>query len=85
MTGTWLQRARTIFEQVADLPPDQRGPILAEQCAGDDQLRAFVEELLANLDGGMGAFLANPAYLPAPDEASPDATPLLVPSSGVQK
>ena len=76
MTGTRLQRARTIFERLADLPSDQRGPILAEECGGDEQLQAFVEELLANLDGGMGGFLANPAYVPAPDEASADATPL---------
>ncbi len=76
MTGTRLQRARTIFERLADLPREQRGPILAEECGGDEQLHAFVEELLANYDGGMGGFLANPAYLPAPDEASADATPL---------
>ena len=63
MTGKRLQNARAIFEKLVDVPPDQRGAILAEDCRGDEQLRAFVEALLANNDGGMGEFLANPAYI----------------------
>ena len=70
MTGKRLQRARAIFEKLVDLPADQRAPILAEDCQGDEQLRAFVEELLANHDGGMGEFLANPAYVSNSDPGS---------------
>jgi len=76
MTGKRLQRARAIFEKLVDLPAEQRSPILAEDCSGDGQLEAFVEELLANHDGGMGEFLANPAYVSDSDPASADATRL---------
>ncbi len=72
MTGKRLQRARAIFEKLVDLPADQRAPILAEDCHGDEQLRAFVEELLANDDGGMGEFLANPAYISDADSPAED-------------
>ena len=76
MTGKRLLRARAVFEKLVELSPNRRGPVLAEECGGDEQLRAFVEELLANHDSGMNGFLANPAYLPGPDEASAEATSL---------
>ncbi len=62
MTGTQLQRAREIFEKLVDTPPDQRTSLLAVACKDDAHLRAFVEQLLANDDGGMGEFLETPAY-----------------------
>ena len=76
MTGKRLQTARAIFEKLVEVPAEQRGPILAEQCDGDEQLATFVEELLANHDGGMGEFLANPAYVSDSDPASADASSL---------
>ncbi len=74
MTGRQLQRARAIFEKLVDVPPDQRDPLLAEACNGDQQLQAFVEELLANDDGGMGEFMATPAYVSDSDLPPADAT-----------
>jgi WD40 repeat protein/predicted Ser/Thr protein kinase len=35
-----------LFQQAADLDPDERSAFLDEQCAGDSDLRAAVEELL---------------------------------------
>jgi WD40 repeat protein len=70
MMGNRLQRARTIFERLVDVPPEQRVPFLADECDGDPQLRVFVEELLANYDEGMGEFMATPAYAPGPDVPS---------------
>ena len=35
-----------LFQQAADLEPEERGAFLNEQCAGDPDLRAAVEELL---------------------------------------
>jgi serine/threonine protein kinase/Tfp pilus assembly protein PilF len=72
MTGQRLQRARAIFEKLVDLPAEQRGPILAEDCHGDEPLRAFVEQLLANDDRGMGEFLASPAYISDTDVPAED-------------
>jgi tetratricopeptide (TPR) repeat protein/predicted Ser/Thr protein kinase len=72
MTGQRLQRARVIFEKLVDLPAEQRGPILAEDCDGDEELRAFVEELLANCDGGMEEFLATPAYVSDTEQPAED-------------
>jgi len=68
MLGNRLQRARTIFEGLVDVPSDQRATLLARECDGDQELRAFVEQLLAN-DGCMGAFMATPAH--APDSDAP--------------
>lgn len=71
MTGERLQRARVLFEKLVDVPLDQRGPVLDQECAGDPPLRAFVEELLANEDRGLGGFLATPAWVA--DSYSPGA------------
>jgi Tol biopolymer transport system component/predicted Ser/Thr protein kinase len=42
------QRARSVFEAVADLPAAQRAARLTELCGGDDGLRREVESLLAH-------------------------------------
>jgi hypothetical protein len=60
MNGEQLKKAQAIFEAVADLPAPQRGPILDERCGGDEELRAFVEQLLASHDQGLGDFLQAP-------------------------
>ena len=76
MTEKRLQKARSIFDKLVELPDEQRGPVLVAECAGDTQLRAFVEELLANDDGGMGEFLATPAFQANMDPASTDVDSL---------
>ena len=40
------EAVEALFQQAADLDPAQRGAFLDEQCAGDPDLRAAVEELL---------------------------------------
>jgi predicted Ser/Thr protein kinase len=40
------EAVEALFHQAADLAPEQRGAFLDEQCAGDPDLRAAVEELL---------------------------------------
>ncbi|MHC4083333.1 MAG: hypothetical protein ACYS15_14055 [Planctomycetota bacterium] len=60
MNGEQLKRAQEIFEELADLPAPQRGAILDERCGDDQELRAFVEQLLASHDQGLGDFLQTP-------------------------
>ncbi|MFH1747894.1 MAG: serine/threonine-protein kinase [Planctomycetota bacterium] len=66
MRGERLQKAESIFQVLADLPAEQRASVLAEQCAGDDELRSFVERLLARDDAGAGDWLRTPVF---PDAA----------------
>ena len=40
--------AVAIFHAVTEAPPERREAILAEHCAGDAELRALVERLLAH-------------------------------------
>jgi WD40 repeat protein/predicted Ser/Thr protein kinase len=40
------EAVEALFQQAADLDPEQRGAFLDERCAGDPDLRAAVEELL---------------------------------------
>jgi WD40 repeat protein/predicted Ser/Thr protein kinase len=42
------QRVRALFDQAADLPPEERGAFLDAVCPDDAALRAEVEELLAH-------------------------------------
>jgi len=56
-----LQVAEALFDQVADLAPQQRAPILSERCEGDPQLRALVERLLAIDDSQADGLLHRPA------------------------
>jgi eukaryotic-like serine/threonine-protein kinase len=49
-------RAGALLDELLDLPVSARGPRLAEACAGDDALKAYVERLLA-ADARAGLFL----------------------------
>ena len=71
MTGNQLQRARKLFEELVDVPTERRRALLANACADDPSLCAFVEQLLANDTDGMGGFLEAPAYAPANDASEP--------------
>jgi serine/threonine protein kinase len=64
------RRLQSIFFAVAELPPGERGGLLEELCAGDDGLRAAVEERLrldAETLDRLGAVLA-PAGAGEPGE-----------------
>ncbi|MHC4220032.1 MAG: serine/threonine protein kinase, partial [Planctomycetota bacterium] len=60
MTVEHMKRAEAIFEELADLPPADRDPILSERCGGDERLRNFVTQLLAEHDRGLGEFMQSP-------------------------
>ncbi|HPF41753.1 MAG TPA: tetratricopeptide repeat protein [Phycisphaerae bacterium] len=53
------RRIKSVFEEVIDLPDEDRASALAALCAGDDELRAGVERLLASHDAA-GDFLLAP-------------------------
>src|SRR5262245_36761063 len=56
----WQQIAR-LFDEVWECEPQQRAAFLDEACAGDTDLRAEVESLLAARDNA-GEFLHQPAF-----------------------
>ncbi len=55
-----FRRAEAIFQVMADLPRDQRESAVAEACAGDTQLLALVQRLLAHHEDGLSEFLIPP-------------------------
>src|SRR5262245_13139508 len=52
-----LAEVRTLFQSLLELPLEARLQVLAERCSTDEELRLFVDRMLANYDGGMGDFL----------------------------
>lgn len=67
-------RFRAVFDEAAELPPDQREAFLERACGNDVKLRAAVESLLAAHDRA-GVFLADPVIprnlLEASEQLSP--------------
>ena len=57
--STW-PRIKEVLALALDAPLDERSAILEAHCAGDAELRAEVESLLA-ADAGAGGFIATPA------------------------
>jgi serine/threonine protein kinase len=60
MTPERYQRVIELFQAASDCGPDARPALLAEACAGDDDLRREVEAMLA-ADAQAGGFLEQPA------------------------
>lgn len=75
MDPSRLRQAETIFHHVVRLPEDRRASILDETCAGDAELRAFVERLLMHDDSGMRGFLWGPV-VPLPAGARDGCVPM---------
>ena len=69
-----LALAATIFNEVIEAPPEERSTMLARRCAGDSELHALVERLLAYDAQGMGAFLTPPTR-PATEPPTPVDAP----------
>jgi len=67
MNRARLNKAESIFHDLAGLARDARAALLDAQCAGDTELRSLVEHLLASDDSGMGGFLQTPLFLSAAD------------------
>lgn len=78
-----FSRLSALFDQAADLPPDEQQALLDAECADDPVLRAEVEQLLAD-DARLGApgadFLRSPVRRAA-DESTHPATPSVRPES----
>ena len=43
MSEVLRRRVEEVFQEVADLPPEERGAFLDERCPDEDELRAEVE------------------------------------------
>ena len=75
------ERAWAVFDQLADVPADQREAVLRAACGDDVGLRAKVERLLALDDRlapaeGQAGFLCSPLLRPpAPSHPGPDGAP----------
>lgn len=65
------RRAEAIFHEIAGAPPEKRGALLTERCAGDAVLRQLVERLLAHDDSGMGSFLSPLGAADGPQDELP--------------
>ncbi|MGE0479779.1 MAG: protein kinase [Phycisphaerae bacterium] len=76
MKAERIQRAEQIFEQVADLPREQRAPLIGELCADDAELRALIDTLLRAHDQPSFGLLDQP-LIPRERRASAarDTTP----------
>lgn len=61
LSGDKFSRAEEVFQAVAALSVPDRASALAAQCAGDEELRAFVEGLLRSDADGTKSFLETPA------------------------
>jgi WD40 repeat protein len=66
------EAVEALFQQATDIEPAQRGAFLDEQCAGDPDLRAAVEELL-HFDAEAES---DPDFLPSPAAEARAALPL---------
>jgi WD40 repeat protein/predicted Ser/Thr protein kinase len=83
MADDQSERAWAIFDQLADVPADQREAVLRAACGEDRALRAEVERLLAVDDRlapaeGQAGFLASPLVRP-PVSTAPATQPALPP------
>ena len=66
------EAVEALFQQAADIEPAHRGAFLDEQCSGDPDLRAAVEELL-HFDADAEN---DPDFLPSPAAYVRSALPL---------
>jgi serine/threonine protein kinase len=74
MNDERARRVEALYQQAADLPPEQRAGFLQEQCSSDPALRAEVESLLHHLDLAGDDFMVPPhraAHQPPAAPAGP--------------
>jgi WD40 repeat protein/serine/threonine protein kinase len=73
-----MERAKALFHQAADLPPDEQRTLLDVACPDDPHLRAAVERLLADdarLRADAAAGFLNSPLVRSPPEPPPVADP----------
>jgi WD40 repeat protein/predicted Ser/Thr protein kinase len=81
MANDRRERAWAVFDQLADVPAEQREAVLRAACGEDPALRAEVERLLALSDRlepteGLGGFLQSPLRrTPGPTRLAPGSGP----------
>ncbi|MCH8838978.1 MAG: ABC transporter permease, partial [Candidatus Marinimicrobia bacterium] len=68
MNAAKIKKANEIFQLVVELPVEELESFLTTHCAGDTDLRAFVEQLLSHDAAGMGEFMCRPVFMPTPEE-----------------
>src|SRR5262245_31821750 len=73
---TQTRSAKDIFADALDLPPEQRGAFLDQECGADAALRAEVDRLLAT-HAAAGHFLSDPTASPTADMGGAAAAPLV--------
>jgi hypothetical protein len=71
-------RVEALFHQAADLPPQEQRALLDAACAGDPDLRAAVEKLLAD-DARLRAGEGPAAFLDSPLVRPPEPTVITPP------
>jgi hypothetical protein len=78
---TEMSPAEALFFAALERPPADRAVFLDQACAGDPDLRARIEQMLA-AQSHLGGFLDSPAAEPAPtlDRTGPPAPPAGAPA-----
>ena len=81
MTDDRRERAWAVFDQLADVPDEEREAVLRAACGDDLALRSEVDRLLALDDRlapveGQAGFLRSP-FLRPPSQARPGSEPAL--------
>ena len=71
MGSTRWKRIESVFEDARRRAPAERAAFLDESCAGDAEVRAEVESLLASAEQTPEAFMRQPEPISA-DVAGPD-------------
>ena len=67
MNAAKIKKANEIFQLAVELPVDERASFLETNCAGEANLRAFVEQLLSHDAAGMSEFMCRPVFTPTPE------------------
>ncbi len=81
----WKQ-VEQLYHTALEREPDARGTFLAQACAGDEELRREVEELLG-YDGAAESFMQDNAFAAAAQELAPEelsqTAPQLIPGQSI--
>jgi len=77
MDTDFRRRRQGLFDEAAELPPEQQGPFLERECGGDAALRQAVESLLRHDSAAGDGFLKNPLHRPKRDVPDGETSPMV--------